>query len=73
MEGSLQTLWIATVLRCSDGRMSGGNLEYYRGFLISKRSLCRELVREGIMPRKVDPNLRKPQLEQLELAEIFVQ
>ena len=53
--------------------MGSGNLEYDRRLLVCQGCLDNELVGKGIAPRKVDTNLRKAELQELELPEIFVE
>ena len=42
-------------------------------FLECERCLSGELVRESIVPREGDPDLRETEFEKLQLAKVFVQ
>jgi len=49
------------------------DLEQNRCLLVGNGCLSDQLIRERVTPGKVDSDLREPQLEELELAKVFVQ
>ena len=73
VESPLEPFWIRSTLRGSDSRMCDGDLKKDRRLLVGYGCLSDQLVRERVVPWKVDPNFRESELQKLELTKIFVQ
>jgi hypothetical protein len=52
--------------------MGGGEEEEDGRFFVGDRSLGRELLGEGVVPGESYADFREAQLEELELAKVFV-
>ena len=73
VEGAFESLGVRPALRGGDGGVRRCDLEDDRSFFVRDGRPGRELVREGIVPREGDLDLRETEFEKLQLAKVFVE